>query len=93
MEGFRTKAEQSGTAIKPVTRSSYETDKSGAYKTWHVIPHASTKRDVNKSGGYTSAYATRKDLKKKLKDKGIITTGKVHAVQTNKTTTLTLPTE
>ena len=43
MEGLSIEADYIGTAIKPETRVRYETGKSGAWKTWHVSPHDSTK--------------------------------------------------
>ena len=59
MEGFRIEAYYSGTAIKPAARDSYETCNSGAGKTWHGSPHASTKVGGNKCRSYTSTYAPR----------------------------------
>ena len=59
MKGSRTKAEYSGIALKPVARGIYETVNSGAWKTLHVIPHASTKVGGNKSRSYNSIYAPR----------------------------------
>ena len=49
-------ADYSGTAIKPATRGSYDTVKSGEWKTWHGTPHASNKGGRNKIRSYTSAY-------------------------------------
>ena len=48
----------------PVARGSYETDNIGAWKTFHVSSHASTKEDNNKIGVYTSAYAQQTDFNK-----------------------------
>ena len=56
MEGLRIEAAYSGTAIKPAARGIYEMGKSGACKTWHVIPHDSTKGGRNKCRSYTSTY-------------------------------------
>ena len=56
MEGLGNKASDIGTAVNSETRGSYETGKSGAWKTWHVIPHNGTKGDRNKGIGYTSTY-------------------------------------
>ena len=38
MEGLRTKAAYSGTAVKSATSGSYEMGKSCALKTWRPIP-------------------------------------------------------
>ena len=57
MEGLRTKASESGTAINSETRGLYETGKSGAWKTWHGSPHVVTKGGINKGRSYTSTYA------------------------------------
>ena len=65
MEGYRNKAAQSGTSLKPTKRGIYETGKSDAWKTCHISPHASTKGGLNKIEGYTSAYAPQTDFNKK----------------------------
>ena len=54
MEVLRIETDKSGTAIKPETRGSYETGKRGAWKKWHVRPHAYPKGGVNKVRSYTS---------------------------------------
>ena len=59
MEGLRIEADQSGTAIKPVSIGRYDKGKSNTWKTWHVIPNASTKGGVNKDISYTSTDAPR----------------------------------
>ena len=43
MEGYRTKVKYNGTAVNPEVQGRYDIGKSGACKTWHVIPHNSTK--------------------------------------------------
>ena len=58
MEGIRTKAAQSGTAINPAARGSYDTGKSGAWKIWHGSPYAGTKGGRNKGRSYNSTYAS-----------------------------------
>ena len=70
MEDSMTKTSLSVTDLKPVARGSYETVKSGAWKTWHDIPHSSTKGVGNKIGGYTSAYAPQSDCNKSAERKG-----------------------
>ena len=57
MEDLRVDTDQSGTPMNPATRGSYQADNSGAWKTWHVRPHASTKGGGNKGRRYTSTYA------------------------------------
>ena len=57
MEGLRTKAADSGTAFNYETQRSYDTGKSGAWKTWHGSPYDCTKVDINKGRSYTSTYA------------------------------------
>ena len=57
MEVLSIEADQSVTSIKPKTRGSYDTGKSGAWKTWHVSPNSSTKGDRNKGRIYTSTDA------------------------------------
>ena len=57
MEELSIKAAQGRRSIKPEVRGRYKTGKSGAGKTWHGIPHASTKGGVNKGRRYTSTYA------------------------------------
>ena len=64
MEGLSTKVEQSVTSVKYETKVSYDTGKSGAWKTWHGRPHASAKGGINKVGGYTSAYSKGTDRNK-----------------------------
>ena len=54
-------AAQSVTATKTTSKFSYETGNSGAWKTWHVSPHASTKGGGNNGGGYYGSYATQTD--------------------------------
>ena len=49
MEGSRTKAEKSGTAIKSAARFRYETGKTGAWGKLYVRPHASTKGGEKKA--------------------------------------------
>ena len=61
MEGHRTKAAQSGRAIKPATRVRYEKGKSGDWKIWHVGIHARTKGGGNKYRRYTSTYSPGED--------------------------------
>ena len=65
MEVLRTDAAQSGTYIKPAAICSYETGKIGAWKTWHIIPHDSTKGGLNKVGGYYGAYEPQSEFKKR----------------------------
>ena len=57
MEGLSIEVAYSGTAINRAARGNYETGKSGACKTWHVSPHASTKGGGNQGRSYTSTYA------------------------------------
>ena len=54
MKGLMIEADYIGKAIKSEARDRYETSKSGAWKTWHVSPHASTKGGRNKRRSYTS---------------------------------------
>ena len=58
MKESRTKESYSGTHVKPVERYIHVTGKSGAWKTWHGIPHACGKGGGNKGGGYISEYVT-----------------------------------
>ena len=57
MYGLRFKADYSVTSIKPETKGIYEVGTSGAWKTWYVSPHASTKGGGNKGRIYTIIYA------------------------------------
>ena len=64
MEGLITEEDYSGTSVNPVARCRYETGNSGAWKTWHVSPHAIIKEGGNKGGGYSGAYAPQTDFNK-----------------------------
>ena len=67
MEGSRTKAAYSGTDIKPAARGSYETRKSGAWKIWHINPHARTKGGGNKNQRLYQYICTTNRLQNKSK--------------------------
>ena len=67
MEGVRTKEAYNGTAFNDETQSIYETNNSGDWKTWYVIPLDDAKGVQNKGRGYTSAYVPGADHNKKAK--------------------------
>ena len=64
MEGSSNKAAYIGTAVKTAARGSYETGKSGAWKTWHAEPQVSSKGVVNKDRKYTIKYAPEVECNK-----------------------------
>ena len=64
MEGLSTKTSYIGTYLKPSSQGSYETGKSCAWKTSHVISHVGAKGGGNKCRIYISTHAPRADRNK-----------------------------
>ena len=58
MEGLKTKSAYIETVVKYKESSSYETRKSGAWKTRHGTPNDISKGGGNKFRRYTSTYVT-----------------------------------
>ena len=64
MEDLIIESAQRVTAINPEERCSYETGKSGAWKTCHGSLHGSTKGGINEGRGYSGVYTPQIDCNK-----------------------------